>query len=142
MFESVPDTMRIKRNWCVHRTDGERHKVPHAIGGYKLQWSIPANWINFIEAKKAYLDGLKLPDGHKCKFEGIGYFISREKDAKLDIYAVDLDHCRNPENGTIDQWAKDILTRLNSYSEISPSGTGVHVFIKGMLRGDTKNTNE
>ena len=48
-IDNAPDTIRIKRNWCVHRTDGEKPKVPHAIGGYKLQWSIPANWINFLE---------------------------------------------------------------------------------------------
>jgi hypothetical protein len=142
MFESVPSTIRIKRNWCVHRTDGERPKVPHAPGGYKLQWSIPANWINFSEAKKAYLDGSKLSDGHKCKFDGIGYFISREKDAKLDVYAIDLDHCRNPDTLEIDQWAKDLLAKLDSYSEVSPSGTGVHVFVKGMLPENSKNTND
>jgi hypothetical protein len=126
----------------VHRTDGEKAKVPHAIGGYKLQWSIPENWINFMDAKKAYLGGLNLPENHKCRFEGLGYFISREKDAKLDVYAVDLDHCRNPESGIIDQWAKDILTELDSYSEVSPSGTGVHVFVKGMLPDGAKNTND
>jgi hypothetical protein len=126
----------------VHRTDGEKPKVPHAIGGYKLQWSIPANWINFIDAKKAYMDGLKLPDGHKCKFEGLGYFISREKDAKLDVYAVDLDKCLNKETGEIAPWAKDLLTQLDSYSEVSPSGTGVHVFVKGMLPEGSKNTND
>jgi len=141
-FDAVPDTLRIKRNWCVHRTDGEKAKVPHAIGGYKLQWSIPANWINFLDAKKAYLDGLKLPDGHKCKFEGLGYFISREKDAKLDVYAVDLDDCRNPNTGEIAQWAKDLLMKLDSYSEVSPSGTGVHIFVKGMLPEGSKNTDD
>lgn len=141
-FDAVPDTIRIKRNWCVHRHDGERPKVPHAPGGYKLQWSIPANWINFLEAEKAYLEGLSLPDGHKCKFDGLGFFISREKDAKLDVYAVDLDHCIDPETGLIDQWARDLLDRMNSYSEISPSGTGIHVFLRGMLPEGSKNTND
>ena len=141
-FDQVPSSLRIKRNWCVHRTDGEKAKVPHAIGGYKLQWSIPANWINFLDAKKAYLDGLDLPDGHKCKFEGLGYFISREKDAKLDVYAVDLDHCRDIDTGEIAEWALKILMKLDSYSEVSPSGTGVHVFVKGMLPENSKNTND
>jgi hypothetical protein len=140
MFESVPAALRIKRNWCVHRTDGQKAKVPHAPGGWKLQWSIPANWINFVEAKKAYQDGLSLPEGHKCRFEGLGFFVSREKDAQLDIYAVDLDDC--VKGDVIDQWAKDVLSKLNSYSEISPSGTGVHVFVKGMLPLGSKNTND
>ncbi len=95
-----------------------------------------------MDAKKAYLDGLSLPEGHKCKFDGLGFFISREKDAKLDIYAVDLDHCINPYTGAVDQWARDLLDRMNSYSEISPSGTGIHVFLKGMLPEGSKNTND
>jgi len=140
MFEAVPPSLRIKRNWCVHRTDGERAKVPHAPAGYKLQWSIPANWITFEEAKDAYIKGLELPEGHKCRFDGLGFFVSREKDAKLDIYAVDLDDC--VKDGQVDAWAKDVLTRLNSYSEISPSGSGVHVFVKGMLPKGAKNTND
>lgn len=140
MFESVPPAIRIKRNWCVHRTDGERAKVPHAPAGYKLQWSIPANWITFEEAKNAYIKGLELPEGHKCRFDGLGFFVSREKDAKLDIYAVDLDDC--VKDGQVDAWAKDVLSRLDSYSEISPSGTGVHVFVKGMLPDGAKNTND
>jgi putative DNA primase/helicase len=142
MFEAVPSTLKFKRNWCVHRTDGGKAKVPHAIGGYKLAWSIPANWITFIDAEKAFLEGLNLPDGHKRKFDGLGYFISREKDATLDVYAVDLDHCRNSEMGEIDEWAQKLLKELNSYSEVSPSGTGVHVFVKGMLPEGAKNTND
>ena len=141
-FENIPAEIRIKRNWCVHRKDGDRPKVPHAPSGYKMSWSISANWINFLDAKKAYLDGLSLPDGHKCKFDGLGYFIAREKDAKLDVYAVDLDHCINPDTGAVDRWARDLLDRMNSYSEISPSGTGIHVFLKGMLPEGSKNTND
>ncbi len=141
-FDNVPSELRIKRNWCVHKRDGERPKVPHTPSGYKMAWSIPANWINFLVAKKAYLEGLSLPEGHKCKFDGLGFFISREKNAKLDIYAVDLDHCIDPETGAVDQWARDLLDRMNSYSEISPSGTGIHVFLRGMLPEGSKNTND
>jgi hypothetical protein len=139
-FEDIPPALRIKRNWCVHRHDGEKSKVCHAPGGYKMQWSISANWITFEDAKKAYQDGLTLPEGHKRKFDGLGFFLSREKDAVLDIYAVDLDHCI--QAGKIDDWAKDILSRLNSYSEISPSGEGIHVFVKGILPEGSKNTND
>lgn len=141
-FDHVPKAITIKRNWCVYRSDGNRLKVPHAPAGYKMAWSIPANWITFEQARNAYITGLELPDGHKNRFDGIGFFISREKDAKLDIYGIDLDHCRNKETGEIDQWAKDVLAKLNSYSEISPSGEGIHIFVRGMLPEGTKNTND
>jgi hypothetical protein len=59
----------------------------------------------------------------------VGFVFSRH-----DPYAgFDLDNCRNPDSGEIAGWAQDIIAKLNSYSEISPSGTGVKVFLKGTL---------
>ncbi len=49
------------------------------------------------------------------------------------VVGVDLDDCRDPETGDIDDTAQDIIERLDSYTEISPSGTGYHVLIKGEL---------
>ena len=33
---------------------------------------------------------------------------------------------RNPETGAIAPWAQRVIDRLNTYTEISPSGTGLH----------------
>ncbi|POG54425.1 hypothetical protein AUR65_015800 [Haloferax marisrubri] len=49
------------------------------------------------------------------------------------IVGVDLDDCRDPETGDVDDDAQDIIDRLDSYTEVSPSGTGYHVLIKGEL---------
>ena len=46
---------------------------------------------------------------------------------------VDLDHCRDPETGIIQQWALDIVEMLNSYTEVSPSGAGLRIFVRGDL---------
>jgi hypothetical protein len=40
---------------------------------------------------------------------------------------VDLDHCVDPSTGKIAPWAREIIIGLDSYSEFSPSGTGVHI---------------
>jgi putative DNA primase/helicase len=60
-----------------------------------------------------------------------------------DPYAgVDLDHCRDPATGRIEPWAQDIIGTMDSYSETSASGTGVHIIVvgtlppKGCKRGD------
>jgi len=47
---------------------------------------------------------------------------------------IDLDHCRD-NGGTIAPAALDWIKRFGSYVEISPSGTGVHIFIKAKLSG-------
>ena len=40
---------------------------------------------------------------------------------------TDLDHCVDPSTGKIAPWAREIIINLDSYSEFSPSGTGVHI---------------
>jgi putative DNA primase/helicase len=62
---------------------------------------------------------------------GVGFVFTED-----DPYAgIDLDKCRNPETGEIDQWARKIVDALDSYTEVSPSGTGLHIFVKATLPG-------
>lgn len=83
--------------------------------------SNPSTWGTFEQA----LENLQ-----RCKWlAGIGFAFSTE-----DPYAgVDLDDCRNPETGEITPFAMNIIQRLNSYTEISPSQRGVKIIIKGSL---------
>jgi AAA domain len=48
---------------------------------------------------------------------------------------IDLDHCRNPATGALEPWAQHIVNALASYTEVSPSGRGVHLYVKGRLAG-------
>ena len=62
---------------------------------------------------------------------GIGFVLSPD-----DPYCiVDLSGCRNPETGEIEPWARGVIDRLNSYTELSPSGLGVHIILRGRLPG-------
>ena len=42
---------------------------------------------------------------------------------------VDLDTCRDPATGGIEPWATEVIARVGSYAEVSPSGTGVKLFL-------------
>jgi putative DNA primase/helicase len=53
--------------------------------------------------------------------QGVGY----EFDG--DVYGVDLDHVFDGD--TLSLQAREIVGKLNSYTEISPSGTGLHIFV-------------
>jgi primase-polymerase (primpol)-like protein len=53
-------------------------------------------------------------------------------DGSERIVAFDLDHCRNPETGEIQPWALEIIQCAESYAEVSPSGTGIRVFMHGI----------
>lgn len=44
------------------------------------------------------------------------------------ISGLDLDGCRDPDTGELTQWALNLIERIKSYTEISPSNTGVKIF--------------
>jgi putative DNA primase/helicase len=61
------------------------------------------------------------------ELDGIGYVLIEDN----QIVGFDLDHCRNPDTGEIDPWALELVQRLDSYTEVSPSGTGLRVWTFG-----------
>jgi putative DNA primase/helicase len=50
-----------------------------------------------------------------------------------DYVGLDLDDCRDPETGEIALWAQEIIDGMDSYTEVSPSGTGVKIWVRAML---------
>lgn len=46
------------------------------------------------------------------------------------LWGVDLDHAIDPETRIIAGWAKEIIAELDTYTELSPSGTGFHLIAK------------
>jgi putative DNA primase/helicase len=46
---------------------------------------------------------------------------------------VDLDACVDPKTDEIASWASEIVGELDSYTEFSPSGTGLHVLLRAEL---------
>jgi len=55
------------------------------------------------------------------QFDGVGVGVFDQ------LAAVDIDHCIDPESG-LSELARNITARLNSYTEISPSGEGIRIF--------------
>jgi len=80
----------------------------------------PDTWGTFDEAFNAY---------EWWGWSGIG-FVFTEDDPYVGI---DIDKCRNPIDGTITKEAMLIIRLLNSYTDFSPSGTGLHVIVKSLL---------
>ena len=81
---------------------------------------MPNNRCAFDKACTFYQDFADESGSH-----GLG-FILRD-----DLIGVDLDGCRDIETGEIAEWATKIIDLLDSYTEISPSGTGIRIFCKG-----------
>lgn len=135
-FDEIPEGIRHLNQWVCWRYEwkegkdgkpGKWDKVPYIPPNWKASPTASHTWISFIDVKTAYEAG---------KFDGIGLVIQKKPDIKLQLVGFDFDKCRNPTTGEITPKIKAYLDRLNTYSEISPSGTGIRAFAKGDIRED------
>jgi putative DNA primase/helicase len=106
--------------WRLEPRDGKPTKVPYdAKTGRRASVNEHATWSPYhVAAARA----ARPP-------QGLGFVVTQE-----DPYTgVDLDHCRDPETGTLDEEATAIVRWLHSYTEVTPSGTGVRVWVRATL---------
>jgi hypothetical protein len=108
-------------NWRYEERDGKLTKVPlcpHT--GELAAVDRPETWGTYQEAAQA---------AREHGYDGLGFVFTKQ-----DRYAgVDLDKCRDPETGEIEGWAKELVEDMGSYTELSPSESGVHILIKADL---------
>jgi putative DNA primase/helicase len=119
-FDKIPQELKRWARWVCH-TPSKVPVNPKTGGNAKVNdhntWGEFAQAVNHWESHKG--NGIA----------GIGYVFGN-----FDPHCgIDLDKCRNPETWEIEAWAREIITRMNSYTEVSPSGTGVHILVKANL---------
>jgi putative DNA primase/helicase len=122
LLENIPEELRQRPQWLVWKLeerDDKPTKVPYIAGGVGRAKSTDSlTWRSFEETVQALETG---------RYDGIGFVFSSG-----DPYAgVDLDGCRNPETGELEEWAEKIVKAFGGYAEASPSGTGVHIIVRG-----------
>lgn len=117
----IPSSLLSLNQWVLWRyvvkaAGTDPTKVPFQTNGQPAKADDPATWTDFQSVIA------------KCEgYDGIGFEFS----ASDPFCGVDLDGCRNPETGEVQAWARKVILSLASYSEISPSLTGVKIFIRG-----------
>ena len=122
-YDDIPDELKEEKYWVGWRREdrnGKVAKIPiNSADGRRADTTNPQTWGTFREALSAY---------ERFNLGGIGIVFTHEN----PYVGVDIDHCID-ENGNMNEVARDIILRLHSYTEISPSGTGVHILCKGQL---------
>ena len=123
--ESIPLEMRMMKQWVVwskqQRPNGKTRKMPlNPLKGCAAKVDDPSTWATFEEALQTF---------QVFHMDGLGFVFTPED----PFVGIDFDHCRNTESGEIDPGIQDIVTRINSYTEVSPSGSGLHIIAKGVL---------
>ena len=119
IFENIPDELTKLDQWVTShpKWKGTKwDKPPLSVHGSAASSTARVSWTSFETLKKYY---------PQKTFSYIGFVLT--KTAK--IVAIDLDGCRNPETGAITPAAQEIIERFASYTEVSPSGEGIRIFI-------------
>ena len=126
--EAIPLELKTQRRWVPWRYEdrldartGElkKTKVPYQIDGRKARSNDARTWTTFGAVYAAVSGG---------EWDGIGFQLDGS-----DYTAWDLDKCRDPQTGAIEPWAADIVRDQDSYTEVTPSGTGLRILVRGKL---------
>lgn len=117
--------LKSRRQWVAWRysekENGEPTKPPvNPHNGYGASHSDPKTWGTYEQAAKWAMDH-GLP--------GVGYVISEDD----DFTGADLDDCRDNEWGNIQDWAQEIINLAETYTEVSPSGSGLRLIWRGKV---------
>jgi hypothetical protein len=73
----------------------------------------PTTWGSYQDAVAAVM---------ASHADGVGYMLSGS-----DLNAADLDDCYTADTGEVDTWAQTEIATANSYTEVTPSGTGLRI---------------
>ncbi|HEX8552181.1 MAG TPA: AAA family ATPase [Abditibacteriaceae bacterium] len=121
-FQALPDELKTQRQWVIWSWtwNGTRWTKPplNPTTGKPAKTNDPSTWGTFDDALAAFQHG----DG-----DGLGFVFNNN-----NYTVVDYDDKRNPETGDItEKDVADELEVLNSFTEISPTGTGFHCIMIG-----------
>lgn len=122
IFDSIPAELKDRARWIGWRykdRDGKWAKVPvSCISGRSIAVTKAGEGVTFDQAVVVI---------ERHKLDGLGFAFDQDG----PFTGIDLDDSRDPETSRLYPWTDRIVRELNSYSEVSPSGTGVHIILKG-----------
>ena len=119
-YHNIPPLLLQHHHWVVWGIQGAPLKAPFQpralLKGQPepAKAGVPTTWGRYDDALRCVEQGLA---------QGIGYEFSGD-----GLYGIDLDHVLD-DKGHLTPQAQEIVDKLASYTERSPSGTGLHIFV-------------
>lgn len=129
-IKSIPEELKNIPRWCGWTTitrNGKTTKPPVNVKtGTLHKPNEPDTWHSFQDTWEFYQQNCEKRISSNFIIRGIGFLID------TPYVGIDLDNCLD-KNGQILDWAKDIVQKVINitYVEVSPSGTGLHIFLQG-----------
>jgi putative DNA primase/helicase len=123
MYEKVPQELKELPQWVCWRLADDpgkdrKKKLPiDPRTGDPARSNDPATWASYEDA---------VAGKERFRADGIGIMFAG------GIFGIDLDRCIDQE-GQLLPFAREIVETVQSYTELSPSGTGLHILCAGRL---------
>lgn len=133
---NIPEELKRLSQWVCWKAQwvkgtagkpGRWAKVPCQPNSHNASVTNPEQWSSFSEVIAVYQD-------LNSNFDGIGFVLAKDD----PFTALDLDKCIDADGNSNEQ-AKTIIKQMGSYTENSPSGNGIRIFIKGHLPQSSRN---
>ena len=127
MLDKVPHELRIFTQWVAWKyeetSSGKPTKVPYNARTNRLaSVKEPLTWSSYDVAVSAV---------ENMGYDGIGFVLTKEDPFTF----IDLDATEDQE---INKKQTEIYNAFDSYAEISPSGKGLHIIVKGKVPSGRK----
>ena len=131
-LNNIPAELRALPQWVCWQAEwkeerGKFSKIPlNPNTGREAKSNSPSTWGTYADALRLF--------NQEPSIHGVGFEFSAQ-----DPYTfIDLDDARDPVTGELNDTTKEIIVKFNSYTEISPSGTGIRIVIEAEAVGANK----
>ena len=140
-FTTIPVELKARDQWVCWRygtaapKTGKRKKLPYnarvEANNALASSSDPASWTSFEQVQRLY----KASQQWKIAYDGIGYVFTEDD----PFVGLDWDNCIDKvSHEWTNETARDQQRSINSYTEISPSGTGVKTIARASIPRSVK----
>lgn len=117
LFPFIPKGMKCINNWVLYVIVNGR-KIPHSARTLK-----PAN-VADSTTLSSYAETLAAYQANLTSYNGIGFVQTDDN----NIVSIDIDNCVDSDGNILPE-AQDIINRVNSYTELSQSSKGIHIYV-------------
>lgn len=119
-WNGVPQELQNIRQWVLWKNvvrSGKETKIPWSVWDQPASSTDPKTWSDWENVVVQF---------DERRHAGVGYVFSKTD----GFVGIDLDSCRCKSTGVIAPWAQKWIDKYQTYTEISPSETGVKLWLK------------
>lgn len=141
LVANIPAEMQDLKQWVLWKYTwksdpntgrAEWAKLPMQINGTAAKSNDPSTWSTFKDA-------LSVWSSARSSFDGLGFMFTPES----GIVGIDVDNCVEADTDgelRISKVGARVIELLDSYTELSPSGSGIHVIVKAKFADALKDS--